>query len=60
MVTVKFETSEEQAQALAQFLKRMGLADYRDHAIDEKEAYQMMHAGEKLRSALATAGFAPR
>lgn len=60
MVTVKFDVPEEQAEALAQFLKRVGFADYRNHAVSENEAYQMLYASQTLRSALAVVGFAPR
>ncbi len=56
----QIRVDEEQAEALAQFLKRTVFADYRDHAVHEREAYEMLHAGERLRRALAAAGFAPR
>lgn len=50
----------EEATALAQYLKRAGLSDYRQLAVDEEEAYTMQAAAERLRSALALAGYAPR
>lgn len=59
-VTVTVVLSGPQALAFAQFLKRACFADYRDHAVDEDEAYTMIYAGEALREALARAGYAPR
>ena len=51
---------EREAEAFAQFLKRVGLSDYRALAASEAEAYDMLHAGEHIRKALAEAGYAPR
>ena len=59
-VTFKVTMSREKAQAFAQFLKRVWLSDYREHAADADEARIMADAGEAIRSALAEAGFAPR
>jgi len=50
----------EQALALAQFLKRVGIDDYRTLAVDQDEAWHMLDAGERVRAALAEAGYAPR
>ena len=52
--------TDEQAEALAQFLKRVGLSDYRALAISDEEAYAMLHAGDAIRRALAEAGHSPR
>jgi len=52
--------NEAQADAFAQFLKRVGLSDYRALAVSEQEAYDMLSAGEQIRQALADAGYAPR
>ena len=57
---IHVELTEEEAQAYAQFLKRVGLADYRVNAQNEAEAYLMQQTGEKVRKALADAGFSPR
>ena len=54
------DLSSEEATALAQYLKRAGLSDYRQLAIDEEEAYTMQVAAERLRHALALVGYAPR
>jgi hypothetical protein len=50
----------DEALALAQFLKRVGLDDYRRLAVDLDEAYAMQAAGERVRAGLADAGYAPR
>jgi hypothetical protein len=52
--------SMEQALALAQFLKRVGIDDYRALAVDEEEAWLMRDAGERVRAALREVGIAPR
>lgn len=54
------ELTEDQAQAYAQFLKRVGFSDYMGSAVDKDEAYLMVSAGEKIRAGLASAGFSPR
>lgn len=50
----------EQAWALAQYLKRIGYADYREKSASDEEAWKMFEAGEAVRAALADAGCAPR
>lgn len=60
LVTVTVVLTKPQAFAFAQHLKRACFADYRDHAVDQFEAYTMIEAGEALRESLARAGFAPR
>jgi hypothetical protein len=57
---VTVELQEEQALAFAQFLKRIALTHYMDCAIDVEEAQIMIDAGERIRKALAEAGFSPR
>lgn len=59
-VRIALDLPPGEALALAQFLKRVGLDDYRRLAIDADEAWTMLDAGERLRAALATAGYAPR
>jgi len=63
-VTVTMEMTGEQAQALAIFLKRMMLSDYRakcqPDTLGDELAYTMQEGGEAVRTALADAGFAPR
>ena len=60
MVVFSVELSEEQAIALAQFVKRVGFAEMRSNAIDDFEAYEMRDAIDRLRIGLANAGFSPR
>ncbi|CAM3144055.1 hypothetical protein [Janthinobacterium lividum] len=60
LVSITADLSPAQALALAQFLKRVGLDDYRSLAVDADEAWTMLDAGERLRAALAAAGYAPR
>lgn len=52
--------TDADCEALAQFLKRAGFSDFRSCAVDDAEAYAMRDAAEKIRRALADAGFAPR
>jgi len=54
------ELPDEHAWALAQYLKRIGYADYREKAVSDEEAWAMFEAGEALRAALADEGCAPR
>lgn len=60
MVVFSVELSEEQAIALAQFVKRVGFAEMRSNAIDDFEAYVMRDAIDRLLIGLANAGFSPR
>lgn len=48
------------AEALAQFVKRIGWSDARALAVDDDEAYAMMDGIAALQRALAEAGYAPR
>jgi hypothetical protein len=59
-VEINVTLTETQAWQLAQFLKRACFSDYRGHATSDDEAYQMIDAGERIRSALADKGYAPR
>lgn len=59
-VTVSVTLPPSQAMAFAQFLKRSTFSTYKDCAVDSDEAYQMIYAGNSIRSALAEAGYAPR
>jgi hypothetical protein len=60
MPVITVTLPDEQAWAFAQFLKRVGLDDYRGLAVDIAEAYEMRAAGEAIRQELARAGYAPR
>lgn len=59
-VTVFLQLPEREAEALAQFAKRVGWDDWRNNAKHDAEAGDMQAAFERLRAALAEAGFAPR
>ena len=54
------ELTQDQAWALAQYLKRIGYTSYRAHASSDAEAWRMQDAGDALRIALANAGVNPR
>jgi hypothetical protein len=60
LVTVHVALGPEQAWALAQLLKRIGWADCRGLAEDEAQTRLMIEAIERVRCALAHAGYAPR
>lgn len=60
LVTVAVELDAEQAWALAQLVKRIGWADCRSLAEDEEQTRLMIAATQRVRAALAAAGFAPR
>jgi len=60
LVSISVEFSRDQAWAFAQFLKRVGYSNYKTNAVDDDEAHLMLDAGEKVRGALADAGYAPR
>ncbi|WP_301101442.1 hypothetical protein [Propionivibrio sp.] len=59
-VSLHIELSDENAWALAQFLKRLGFSDCRSLAVSDEEAWQMIRATEAVRAALAQQGYAPR
>jgi hypothetical protein len=52
--------TDAQAWEFAQFLKRVCFSDYRSCATSDTEAYHMRDAGELIRGALASHGYAPR
>ena len=54
------ELSDEQAWALAQWLKRAGYSDWRALAASEQEARQMQDAARQLRQELTFQGYEPR
>lgn len=60
LVRVFAQLPEDEAFALAQFLKRAGFAEYRRLAQTDTEAYAMRDAAERIRDVLAEAGIAPR
>lgn len=59
-VTVSMALTDDQALALAQFVKRVGWSEFRNNAVDDNEAATIRSAVEVLQKALADAGYAPR
>lgn len=60
MVKLTINLTDDQAEAYAEFLKRVGFSDYRSLSVDHEEAYLMVSAGEAVRAGLRQAGFEPR
>ena len=60
MVELTIKLSDDQAEAYAEFLKRVGFSDYRSLSVDHEEAYLMVSAGEAVREELRQVGFDPR
>ena len=59
-VAITVSMTANQAEAFAQFLKRVSLPNYAALAQGQQEAYAMLSAGEAIREELARAGYAPR
>lgn len=59
-IGLKVPLSDQEAWDLAQFLKRVGYAEFRSNAVDDEEAYRMQSAAEKIKSSLAAIGYSPR
>lgn len=60
LVRIFAELTADEAWALAQFLKRAGITDYRRLAQTDAEADAMREGAERIRGVLANAGIAPR
>lgn len=58
--TITVELPLDQAEALAQFVKRVTWTEIRACAVDDKEAYEIRAALSALAKGLAEAGYAPR
>ena len=58
--TLSPELTEQEAMALAQFVKRVGWQEMRGNAVDDDEAYLIRDAIYKIHNDLAEKGFAPR
>jgi hypothetical protein len=57
---ITIELTDEEAQALAQYLKRYIWTDVRQSAANDEEAYLMRDAFNAMQYALAGAGYSPR
>lgn len=58
--TITVELQLDQAEGLAPLVKRVGWAEMRACAVDDKEAYEIRAALSELAKGLAGAGHAPR
>jgi hypothetical protein len=57
---LQVELTEVEAEALAQFVKRLSWSAMRECAVDDDEAYLIRAATDQVRVGLGLAGFAPR
>ena len=60
IITVTLEINEDEAWALAQFVKRVGWSEMLQNAQDDEEAYLIRSGIVAVQTALAAAGFSPR
>ena len=58
--TFTVQIDDKLAQALAQFIKRVGWSEMRQNAVDDAEAYDMRDGLDQVRKALQEAGYDPR
>ena len=59
-MNLNLELTDDQALALAQFVKRCGWQEWRQNAVDDDEAAMMREAFGQLARALADVGYSPR
>ena len=61
-VRITVELTDREAWEFAQFLKRVGYGDYKAlcEPWNEDGPRRMIDAGERIRAALADAGYSPR
>jgi hypothetical protein len=59
-VTFTVQIDDQLAQALAQFIKRVGWSEMRQNAVDDAEAYDMRDGLDVVRKALQEVGYDPR
>ncbi len=59
-ICLMVQLSDQDAWDLAQFLKRVGFAEFRSNAVDDDAAYRMQAAVEKIRRNLVAIGYDPR
>ena len=58
--TITVELTEDEAMAMAQFLKRYIWTDVRKSAVDDAEAYLMRDAFTSIQHSLEDVGYSPR
>lgn len=59
-VEIKVLLTNGEAEALAQFVKRVGWQEFRHNAAEDKQAYLIRAAIDQVVAALRQAGYAPR
>lgn len=59
-ICLSVSLSEQEAWDFAQFLKRIGYADFRSNAVDDEEAYRMQAVTQMIRKNLEVHGINPR
>ena len=59
-MNLSLELTDDQANALAEFVKRCGWLEWRQNAVDDAEAYLMRDAFDQLARALKDGGYSPR
>lgn len=59
-IEIKLSLASDEAEALAEMVKRASWGDIRMLAVDDQEATVMLDGIRALRKALAESGFAPR
>ena len=57
---IHVELTDDQADALSQFVKRVGWTEWRQNAASDEEAYFTRDAFDQLAHALAEQGYKPR
>ena len=60
VMDMHLELTDDQAYALAQFVKRVGWQEWRQNAVDDGEAALMREAFGQIAKALADYGYSPR
>jgi hypothetical protein len=60
MDTIKIELTNDQAVALAYFVKRVSWIEMRGCAVDDDEAYDIRSALDQVARGLAEQGYSPR
>lgn len=59
-ICLSVSLSEQEAWDFAQFLKRIGYADFRSQAVNDEEAYRILAVAEMFRANLKGLGIDPR
>jgi hypothetical protein len=59
-VKISAELEIAEAEALSQFLKRIGFSEFRSLSVSDEEAYEAQAGAEKIKKALNEIGFDPR